>query len=273
MTVGEMRTYNTSVRENVHGHRTKLLFFLKKIEQFCEAKGIERTQIKILDVGCGNGIAVTLPIGQHGYPITGIDFHKDSITYARKINTLGNVTFQQCDAASFSNGEKFNVILYSDVLEHIHAPGKLLSQIKRNLKQDGIILISIPNGYGPFEIENFLLSIWPFKLITTAIHFIRRLRKRIKPAADKKNIVPEDIPYHHECGHVQFFSMKAFKKLVYSSGFMITGFEKCLFLGGIFSSLFLARIPILMRLNISIGKHLPYFMGSVWYFECKICNK
>ena len=53
--------------------------------------------------------------------------------------------------------EKFDIVVLSDILEHLEHSENLLNEVKNILSPHGIILISIPNGYGPFEIENFIL--------------------------------------------------------------------------------------------------------------------
>lgn len=44
-----------------------------------------------------------------------------------------------------SENRCFDIILLSDVLEHIYNPWKVLSEIKSRLSPDGVLLISVPN--------------------------------------------------------------------------------------------------------------------------------
>ena len=43
------------------------------------------------------------------------------------------------------------------MLEHLNDPEKVLFELKQKLKKDGLILGSIPNGYGLTEIEKFVI--------------------------------------------------------------------------------------------------------------------
>lgn len=40
---------------------------------------------------------------------------------------------------------KFNIILATEILEHLKDPGKLILQIKCSVKKHGVVLISLPN--------------------------------------------------------------------------------------------------------------------------------
>ncbi len=43
------------------------------------------------------------------------------------------------------NGQKFDVILAAEILEHLKDPEKLILQIKNLVKDNGVVLISLPN--------------------------------------------------------------------------------------------------------------------------------
>ena len=61
---------------------------------------------------------------------------------------------------NFSNvfpKKKFDVIICSEVLEHLEDPTIILKKLNKSLYTDGILLGSVPNGYGLTEIEKFLI--------------------------------------------------------------------------------------------------------------------
>ena len=87
-----------------------------------------------------------------GYEVLGIDIDSDSIAYARSINTFPNARFELVGEDNFGLSEKFDVIICSEVLEHLPEPSKLINLMLYVLKDDGILIITIPNGYGPREI-------------------------------------------------------------------------------------------------------------------------
>jgi len=96
---------------------------------------------KVLDVGCGLGDlgnALTLK----GCDYLGIEKDKDKVRYMldRKymkviLGDLRTVTLQ----------EKFDYIIFADVLEHLERPKEILSMYAGYLNKGGKIIISIPN--------------------------------------------------------------------------------------------------------------------------------
>ena len=73
------------MKETVYGFKTRLRFFIERIENLRSVLGVESENVKILDVGCGNGAQVTLPLGAEGYRVIGIDIHEPTIEKRSKI--------------------------------------------------------------------------------------------------------------------------------------------------------------------------------------------
>ncbi len=90
---------------------------------------------RILDIGCGEGILVEEFRGR-GYDIIGMDLNYSS-EYVKK----GDIT-----AMPFDDGE-FNLVLCLDIIEHLnfHEQEKAVAEVKRILKKDGKLLLTIPN--------------------------------------------------------------------------------------------------------------------------------
>lgn len=254
-----MRFDINSVKETAYGFRTKLKFFVERIEKLRHKLGKEKSEIRILDVGCGNGRQVTFPLGSEGYSVIGIDVHEPTISSAKALNNLKNVEFISGDIKDLKHklghAEKFDVVVLSDILEHLPHPENLLNEIKNILSPHGIILISIPNGFGPFEIENFILR----KL------GILKLGRFLKKGGggDLQTL-------NHESGHVQFFTMRHFENLARKTGFFISCFKKGSVSCGPVSGRILSLIPALERFNVKLGEFLPPALCSVWYFEIQI---
>lgn len=258
--------YLDSVKENVYGHRKKVLFFLARLEQYRKRNELAPPQVEILDLGCGNGTAVTLPIGEQGYSVLGLDMHVASIEYGRRVNTLGNAAFMVSDIENIPTDRRFDVVLLSDILEHVAEPWKLLRSADRVLKRGGIILISIPNGYGPYEVESFLYQIKPLKLAADAGLSIAGGVKRL--CFGEKAEIIESVPYNDDSGHIQFFSMRRFKHAIVSRGYEITAFENGPLFCGPVTGPVLSNVPRLVNLNVTLARYVPAALCSAWYFEC-----
>jgi ubiquinone/menaquinone biosynthesis C-methylase UbiE len=101
-------------------------------------------QTKILDFGCGNGIA-SYALARAGYQVIGMDSSKGElvgINAAKKIQGLDGVHFE----LQHSTGEKmsfpdniFDVVWMREVLHHINDLKCFLSKIEHILKPSGIL--------------------------------------------------------------------------------------------------------------------------------------
>lgn len=253
-----------SVKETACGFRTKLFFFLDSIERLRRSLGKEKAEMHIADIGCGNGLQMTFPLAGQGYSMTGVDMHKPSINFAVEKNVFKNARFLLQEGEDFKNvfhDGKFDVVILSDILEHVKNPLGMLMAARSILQPHGVILISIPNGYGPFEIENFILR-------KTGVLKLGRSFRRI--FSRRSGCAEGTQTLNVENGHIQFFTRKRFSGLLKTAGLEVSGFRKGSFLAGSFSNALISRVPFLTRANIAAGKRLPATMCSVWYFECRI---
>ena len=137
--------------EFMHGHRKKTLFFIDRLQRYADGKGIEVHSVKVLELGCGNGLIVSLPVAEQGFDVLGIDSHLPSIEAARAHSRLDHVRFECGDFSDAPASGDFHAVILSDVLEHIDDPERMLDTAAAALRDDGILLVSIPNGYGPYE--------------------------------------------------------------------------------------------------------------------------
>lgn len=105
---------------------------------------------RIQDVGCGNGEAIGW-MKEYGWELHGSEIGKKACEQAER---QGIKTFcGQLHEARYP-AEYFDVITINHVLEHIHDPLSMLRECNRILKQDGILIIDVPN-FGSFDSELF----------------------------------------------------------------------------------------------------------------------
>lgn len=97
---------------------------------------------KILDIGCLGG-PLLLSLKKKGFKnIYGLDLSKRSIAVCKK-RGLKNVFVMDATKTDFKN-EEFDVIIASDVLEHIKNDKKAIFEWNRILKPKGRLLVFVP---------------------------------------------------------------------------------------------------------------------------------
>jgi ubiquinone/menaquinone biosynthesis C-methylase UbiE len=125
-------------------------------------KHIEFKNSKILEAGCGNGF-MTSRIAKEltdGSQVIGIDLCSDSIEHANELkerHALSNAYFSRQDLLrlEFAN-DTFDQVLCLDVIEHIVDDVAALKEAARVLKNDGIMVISVPTPqYNTFFGKDF----------------------------------------------------------------------------------------------------------------------
>ena len=102
---------------------------------------------RILDIGCGDGSLLMFMKGL-GWETYGIDFQEGSSRYAREVLGL-DVFSGRLEEVSYPK-DFFDIIILFHVLEHLSDPLKTLEKVRPLLKEDGVLLIEVPN-FASFE--------------------------------------------------------------------------------------------------------------------------
>jgi ubiquinone/menaquinone biosynthesis C-methylase UbiE len=102
----------------------------------------------ILDAGCGTGV-VTLALAQRGYRVFGIDASYGMILKASSVGNgdgIANVQFLQGDVRSLPfQDSSVDAIVCLGVITYFKSGEKVLQELSRVLKPDGILILSILN--------------------------------------------------------------------------------------------------------------------------------
>lgn len=106
----------------------------------------------VLEIGCGRGFYLkALQQIDPSLKITGIDLDEKYLMEARKNIQNNKVKVLKGDANKLLfKDNSFGGIIASEVLEHVPNDDKVLGEIYRVLKKDGVTMISVPNQDYPF---------------------------------------------------------------------------------------------------------------------------
>lgn len=126
--------------------------------------GLKRGHIKILDYGCGVG-TLAFYLASIGNDVTGVDISPLSIELcnksAREMNLDGKVGFS-VNRDFWSKlkkvSSKFDLIVCSEVIEHVRNDIGLLKKLSRILNNEGCILLTTPSKNAPLFKMGFAKS-------------------------------------------------------------------------------------------------------------------
>ena len=161
-----------------------------------------------LDVGCGWGWAIKyfrdIGIEMHGFDVTH-NILKDSISFCGTENLL------------IADGEKipykkdtFDLVFSWHVIEHVPYPQIFLKEIKRVLKDNGLLVIGVPNDHA--------LDILPFRPFRYLLNKkINKTQKIIK------------LMTYHDIGHVREYTKKEIKDELIDAGFEVLQINSYIF--------------------------------------------
>jgi SAM-dependent methyltransferase len=239
--------------EDIFGNTKKLRFILRTIEEYRTRLGRDVT---VLDFGCGNAAALGQYLIGDGIRYVGVDIHEPSLTYAKDHFGGPNAEFRP----AVPTDRCFDVIVYADVLEHVPDPLGIVTEHASVLAPDGIMIGSVPNGYGPCEVEKFIdRHLRLYKML----RFAKRAAWRL---AGKKAKNGAAIPYNHESGHIIFFTMRSLRRMVADAGLRIVRFAHGGFVGADLTGSTIFASQRFVDWNVRAADPLPSWAVSTWYF-------
>ncbi|NQE54443.1 Ubiquinone biosynthesis O-methyltransferase [ANME-1 cluster archaeon GoMg3.2] len=100
---------------------------------------------KVLNVGCGNGELICI-LAEEGHECVAFDLSKNRLAKFMNMAKKLDVAQIQGDATNIPlQNLSIDVIMCSEVLEHIKDYEKVLKQMNRILKPHGRIVVSVPS--------------------------------------------------------------------------------------------------------------------------------
>ncbi len=103
--------------------------------------------LTLLDIGCGGGL-LSEPMSRLGFAVTGVDASERNIgTASAHAAEVGAVVDYRCATAEalLAAGERFDVILNMEVIEHVADPGQFLRDCAAMLKPGGLMIVATLN--------------------------------------------------------------------------------------------------------------------------------
>lgn len=111
------------------------------IERLCTE--VDKEKVKILDAGCGEGFISDLVYKNvENVQIIGLEYMEEALKIAREMNK--NINYVQGDIYDIPFEENaFDIVLCTEVLEHLQNPNLALQELMRVAKY--AVVLSVPN--------------------------------------------------------------------------------------------------------------------------------
>lgn len=159
---------------------------------------IREDEREILDIGCGTG-SFAQQLSSLGKRVTGVEVDSGKVSSASAFCDLfvqGDIESAETIRRLEALGRRYDLLIFSEVLEHLVYPDRILRNLKPFLRENGSLLAVLPNVAFYKTRLTHLRGRWPL---------------RSEGIFDKT--------------HLHFFTLETARELVRESGFRITALE------------------------------------------------
>jgi 2-polyprenyl-3-methyl-5-hydroxy-6-metoxy-1,4-benzoquinol methylase len=214
---------------------------------------------------------IALPLVRQGFNVIGLDLHEPSIAFGKgifKSEGLDDERLRVCDLSKAE--ELYDTVIASEVLEHLDdiSLAKILWTIHSKLKTGGKLLVTVPNGYGWFELESFLWFKtglgWLLERARIA-EAVKWLKSTLFSCSHAEAYPPSTLA---DSPHVQRFTHGSIQRILRQHGFEVMSTTGSVLFAGPFSNLLFTGIGPIMRLNCLLGQWVPK-LAAGFYLVCR----
>lgn len=167
-----------AVRNDLFRAHASIYYFFSRYATGCE----------ILEVGCGTGYGAPILLNGGAHSVVALDLHSGNIRYARRHFTDPRIGYRTDDAQELPvELGMFDLIVSSNVFEHLTRVDQALAHIGRHLRHTGTFLLAVPpiideaglwdNLQNPYHHSNFYVHEWLDRL-KASFHDVRLFAHR-----------------------------------------------------------------------------------------------
>jgi len=138
--------------------RNRYLFVQKRLGKY--APKDSKTVRSALNLGTGEGDYDRM-LAQHCTQLIGCDVNEEDLAHAQQLNAdVPNLQYEPNNALALSYPDaSFDLIVSCEVIEHVGQPDKMVQEIARVLRPNGLAIMTFPSREFPFTYDP-LNRIW-----------------------------------------------------------------------------------------------------------------
>jgi SAM-dependent methyltransferase len=228
-----------------------------KCLRFASSIVAERRPARVLDFGCGTGDKVTCPLAT-AYPevqFVGVDVDRQSVEYARRACSAPNARF--IEQRELGDAERFDLVVASEVVEHVESPVAFLRALRERLSPDGRIFLTVPNGYGPSEVASSLETV---AALAGVLGLARAVKRALVGRSAHAPVTPDTLAVSP---HISFFTWRELERILSAAGLAVERYQARTVMCG-FGFDLLMRGPRTVAWNARTADRLPRGAVSGW---------
>ena len=119
---------------------------IRAINQYIISES-KKEKIKILDLGCADGLMIKNISKYFNTEATGVELSKDLFLMAKKKCPEAQIYNKDIKNLDFLKDEKFDVIICTAVLEHLEDSSSAIKNIEERLSKNGITIWTVPDPF------------------------------------------------------------------------------------------------------------------------------
>lgn len=166
-----------AINPQMHAEQGRQRKAATMLEVLREALGADRlAQARLLNLGCSAGI-IDAFLAPHVGTVLGIDIDSDAVAAAIRSRAGGNLSFRVADAMALDLADaSFDIVICSQVYEHVPDAKRLMAEIERVLAPGGVCYFAATNRWAPIE-QHYHLPLLSWLPQRVADGYLRLLRR------------------------------------------------------------------------------------------------
>jgi 2-polyprenyl-3-methyl-5-hydroxy-6-metoxy-1,4-benzoquinol methylase len=184
----------------------------------------------VLELGCGDGDWIPHMIKLFGHSYV-VDASPKLISHVKSLYGENVTTYTSLfEEFSPPNGQKYNTIIATHILEHVNDPVQVLEKCREWLEPNGVVLIVVPNA--------------------NSIH------RQLAVLMGIQETIYDFSPRDHEVGHLRVYDVKKMRSDISSAGFEVV-LERGLFLKMLPNGMMVEFQDSLLKALTDVSDNMP----------------